>query len=96
MFGVPRSTVYGHLDKATIGTRPAAPGTGRAAHRTPLPVDTRPVPSVDKYDQLLTLRPSQRRPAKRPAMMPTMLTRHRRTPSRDPKPATSNARWNGS
>ncbi len=28
MFGVPRSTVYGHLDKASIGKRPATTGSG--------------------------------------------------------------------
>ncbi|RBM22444.1 recombinase [Prauserella sp. PE36] len=37
MFGVPRSTVYGHLDKTTIGTRPKAArrSAATAAERTP-------------------------------------------------------------
>jgi len=31
MLGVPRSTIYGHLDKATVGTRPHAQKTAAAA-----------------------------------------------------------------
>jgi DNA invertase Pin-like site-specific DNA recombinase len=33
MFGVPRSTVYGHLDKASIGRRPAMAGGDAVAAR---------------------------------------------------------------
>jgi DNA invertase Pin-like site-specific DNA recombinase len=54
MFGVPRSTIYGHFDKTRVGARPATPATGRAARRSKLPVDTRPLPTVDQYDQLLS------------------------------------------
>jgi DNA-binding CsgD family transcriptional regulator len=53
MSGVPRSTVYGHLNKTSIGTRPVTPAPGRAARATRRPIDQRPAPSVEQYDQLL-------------------------------------------
>jgi len=53
MVGVPRSTVYGHLNKAS-GTRPVTRASGRAARLAQLPAGTRPLPTVDQYDQLLT------------------------------------------
>jgi len=44
MLGVPRSTIYGHLDKATVGTRPHAQKT--AATPSP-PVSVSP-PETDR------------------------------------------------
>ncbi|WP_435869700.1 helix-turn-helix domain-containing protein [Actinoplanes xinjiangensis] len=58
MFGVPRSTVYGHLDKTRIGARPVVPPTGRAARLAALPVDTRPPRDLHQYDGLLHRHPT--------------------------------------
>jgi transposase len=46
LFSVSRPTVYRSLQRTT--------------ELRPLPADTRPMPDVDKYDQLLTRSPEQR------------------------------------
>jgi len=43
MLGVPRSTIYGHLNKATVGTRPHAQKTV-----TPSPPPAEPPPDTDR------------------------------------------------
>jgi len=61
MLGIPRSTIYGHLNKTTIGTRPHA----RKTAVTPSPPAAEPPPDTDRPGDRRTHAPASAPPTPR-------------------------------